>query len=493
MRAVRWLKAAGPVAVAAVAVLVAAGSAYAGPVSVKPAVPHAAPAAGSYPPSPQDWPAYLDGPSHWSYNSADKAITRAEVPELTNKWHFGTGQEFLASPTVADGSVFIGSPDGTFYKLNEVTGHIQARYYIGQQSPPGCEPWGVIDTATVAADPVTHQQMVYVGGPDGYLYALTEANLTLKWKSVVALPTPGKHTYFDWSSPTVSHGNIYIGVSSYCNVPFIRGAVIGYNQSTGQKAGEFYTVPAGHVGASIWSSVAVSPSGYVYASSGNGPDSDPTLGYSESIIKLTPATLNLADSFQVPADQVTTDGDFGASPSYFGNFVGACNKNGIFYALISSTMTVAWQARIGAASDAVPHANCLATPVYNGKDLFFAGPEVTINGRVYRGSVQERNAATGALIWETGLPNGVIGSPTMNGAGVLAVGTFDYTNSANYTYLINAATGKIIRTLVRGMDFAQSVWADGWLFTANSDGVYAWGPKGKSNRPTNVPRLRAGR
>jgi hypothetical protein len=81
---------------------------------------------------------------------------------------------------------------------------------------------------------------------------------------------------------------------------------------------------------------------------------------------------------------VSYDGDFGASPVLFGPYVGACDKNGIFYALKRSTMTLAWQARIGAASDAVPHANCLATPAYNRHDLFFAGPEVTIHGSTYR-------------------------------------------------------------------------------------------------------------
>jgi hypothetical protein len=54
------------------------------------------------------------------------------------------------------------------------------------------------------------------------------------------------------------------------------------------------------------------------------------------------------------------------------------------------------------------------------------------------------------------------------------------------TYLVDAATGKILRTLVHGLDFAQGVFADNWLFTANADGVYAWGaeppPEGPARR-----------
>jgi outer membrane protein assembly factor BamB len=437
------------------------------------------------PPASQDWTGYLGGSRHWSYNSADQAITPAVAHRLVNKWHFGAGQKYLASPTVADGAVYIGSPSGWLYKLNEATGAAEAKTFIGFQQGKGryCKPYGVVDTAAVAPDPSDGQPTVYVGGADGYLYALDAANLALKWKSVVALPEPGGHTYFDWSSPTISHGMIYIGVSSYCDDPLVRGAVFSYSQATGKQLGAFYTVPANDVGGSVWSSVAAGPGGYVYASTGNGPVDDPELGYSESIVMLRPKTLGYAGSFQVPQAEVTHDGDFGSSPLLFGPYVGACDKNGIFYALNRSTMTLAWQAKIGASSSAVPHAACLGTPAYNGHDLFFAGPEVTINGRAYRGSVQERNPATGALVWETGLPNGVIGSPALNGAGVLVVGTWDFTAKANYTYLIGAATGKIIKALVRGMDFAQSVFADGWLFTSNEEGAYAWGPAGKSNLP----------
>ena len=65
----------------------------------------------------------------------------------------------------------------------------------------------------------------------------------------------------------------------------------------------------------------------------------------------------------------------------------------------------------------------------------------------------------------------------MNGGGVIAVGTYDSSSTPNASYLLSARTGRIIRLLVRGTDFAQTVFADGWLFAANSDGVFAWRPK----------------
>lgn len=118
---------------------------------------------------------------------------------------------------------------------------------------------------------------------------------------------------------------------------------------------------------------------------------------------------------------------------------------------------------------------CIAAPVWNGRHLFFATPSATINSKSYRGSVQERDT-DGKLVWTRSLPNGVDSSPTTDGAGVLVVGTYDDTTSTpTETCLIDAASGKLLRNLVAGDDFAQSVFADNWLLTANSNGVYAWG------------------
>ena len=80
--------------------------------------------------------------------------------------------------------------------------------------------------------------------------------------------------------------------------------MIAYSQASGKKLAEFYTVPPGDVGGSVWSSVAVAPSGDLFVSTGNGPPTDQLLGYSESIVELDPRTLSVLGQFQVPAAQV---------------------------------------------------------------------------------------------------------------------------------------------------------------------------------------------
>src|SRR5262249_47641608 len=201
----------------------------------------------------------------------------------------------------------------------------------------------------------------------------------------------------------------------------------------------------------------------------------PLLSYSESILRLAPGTLKLLGRFQVPKSDVKFDSDFGASPTIFGKDVGACDKNGLFYAVRRTTMKLAWKARIGAHSSATTYAQCSAAAIYDGRNLFFAGPAVTIGGTAYRGSVQKRSPATGKIIWQTGLPEGVIGSPSLDGGGVIAVGTFDNGPAPNATYLVSAASGALLSTLAQGSrDFPQTVFAGNWIFSANGSGVYAW-------------------
>jgi outer membrane protein assembly factor BamB len=422
-----------------------------------------------------DWTAYLNGPRHTSYSPAETAITPTTAPDLTLQWHNPLSKGVLASPTVALGAVYIGSRRGWFYKLDEKTGKELDKVYIGRVPTKNCGGLGIISTATVALDPATHRETVYVSSGNGYLYALRASNLSREWRSVIALPSPKVSNYYDWSSPTVANGKIYVGVSSECDKPQIPGGVMAFDQVSGQELARFYTVPKGDIGGSVWSSIGVAPSGDVYATTGNGPNAHPRLGYSESIVKLNPDSLKVLGWFQVPAKEVTPDGDFGASPVFFGRDVGACNKNGIFYALAQSTMRLRWQDTIGVAFGPKGSGQCTAAPVYNGHDLFLGGNETTPGGTVTAaGTVQERVPSTGALVWESPLSDGVIGSPTMDGGGVLAVGTYGGSPEPNETYLIDAADGQVIRTIAQGLDFAQTVFADNWMFGANNNGVYAW-------------------
>jgi outer membrane protein assembly factor BamB len=172
------------------------------------------------------------------------------------------------------------------------------------------------------------------------------------------------------------------------------------------------------------------------------------------------------------------DSDFGGSPSVFASggvqSVGACNKGGFFYVVRVSDMTLRWKRRLAQGSSGGSTA-CLASAVSDGTHLFLASPLTTIDGVDYRGSVRQVDPATGKPVWERGLPGVVIGTPSLNGAGVIAAPIYEFNASLSGTYLLSAADGSILRFLPGGTQFAQPTFAGKFLFTASQNGgVVAW-------------------
>ena len=456
-----------------------------------------------------NWPSYLDGVSHHSRAAKATAITPSNAASLTEAWHFmpdappvaSLGYRLNASPTVYDGVVYIGGNNGTFYALNELTGAVVWQRAIGYINPTGsCGARGITATATVAPDPTTAAPTVYVSSGNGYLYAMDAATGAVTWKSVIHLPVGQAANYYDWSSPTVANQKVYIGVAGSCT-NHVRGAMDAFSQATGKKLATYYTVPAGQVGGSIWSTAAVAPNGDVFVGTGNViAPTPPNEGTSESIVKLSGTRLSQLGAWQLPlADQPSDDDDFGASVSLFSAvlpgtskptaLVGACNKNGVYYALKQDDLAAGpvWQTRIADVNTGNNGmaAACLASTVVNGSDLYVAGTATTIDGTSFPGSIDELDAATGTIVWATGLPSQVYGTPSLDGAGLLAVGTYADGSDPQADYLLDPSTGAIVATASNGdsSQFAQPVFADQYLlFATETAGLYAYEPSGSGAR-----------
>ena len=448
-----------------------------------------------------NWPSYLDGVTHQSHAAGATAITQSNAGELTEAWHFmpaappvaSLGYALNASPTVYDGVVYIGGNNGTFYAIDESTGAVIWQRAIGYvPTTTNCPARGTTSTATVAAAPATGVPTVYVASGNGYLWAMNAATGAVAWKSVTHLPVGDTGNYYEWASPTVANDKIYIGLAG-CNKIHVRGALLAFSQSTGTKLATYYTVPSGEVGGSIWSTAAVASDGDVFVGTGNDiPPTPSNEGTSESILKLNGTTLARLGRWQLPlADQPSDDDDFGASVSLFSAvlpgmttatpMVGACNKNGVYYALKRNDLATGpvWQTRIAAVNtaDNGMAAACLSSTVVNGSSLYVAGTATTINGTSYAGSIDELNAATGEIVWATGLSAPVLGTPSLDGAGVLAVATYGTSPEPEADYLLNPTTGAILATVDNGdsAQFAQPVFADGYLFIAtDTAGLYAY-------------------
>lgn len=437
--------------------------------------------------------------------SAATALTPSTAASASQVWHWqppvisGEPAPVLdASPTVAGGRVYIGAQSGGFYALDETTGAVVWSAQLDTETAVDCTGpgtrLGITSTAAVLPDPVTGTSTVYVSGAR-YLYALDAATGAVTWKTEIGPPDPSEpNAYYNWSSPTVVGGHIYVGLASDCDKPLIRGGVVELDQHAGQVLHTWYSVPAGSIGGSVWSSVAALPNGSnLWVSTGNECSApletcpaNNQIGHSLSIVHLS-SSLSLRQAWQVPTS-AGHNFDFGSSPTLFGESgtpleVGACNKNGLYYALAAKPLgsSPLWADTIGAAQSSA--GTCLASAVWDGRTgaLYIGGDGTTIGGTSYSGSIRQVDPQTGAYIWETPLPCAVLGTPTLDSAGVLAVGTFGpcATGSEPGAYLIDASTGAILTTLPvnSGRVFGQPVFAQKSLFIATeTTGLYDFAP-----------------
>jgi outer membrane protein assembly factor BamB len=408
------------------------------------------------------WPSFLFDPGHSSYNRNATSIGASSIPNLRHTWQWtepltASDRVFHATPVVANGVIYIGSESGNFYAISESTQMVLWSRYFGVTPAAACGSIGITSTATVANDPSTGQT-VYVNAPDGYLYALNATTGATMWRATVDTPSTTQDNYYAWSSPLVANGHIYVGIASECDDPLVPAGIVAFNQATGALLGDWQSIPGGAIGASVWSTPAESTlnDGSIFVTTGNASGTSQPL-YAESIVRLSGNNLSLLDSWQVPLSQQVADADFGGSPTVFTAdingistpMVGACNKNGIYYAFRQNDLHdgPVWQWRMAVPYGTLPNpgGQCDAAALWDGTHLIEGGGNSTvINGVTYQGSVQSLDPATGQPIWQTGLPGEVIGSPTEDGAGIVAAQIFQSNTGQYGIYLLSASTGAIL-------------------------------------------------
>lgn len=120
----------------------------------------------------------------------------AETGDLA--WQYETNAAIYSSPTVVDGTVFIGSDDHRVYALDAETGEKQWEYDTG---------------GFVRASLTVSNGLAFVGSENGLVYALDTETGTVEWETETNR-TGGNARRF--ASPTVADGTLYIG--SYTGV-----------------------------------------------------------------------------------------------------------------------------------------------------------------------------------------------------------------------------------------------------------------------------------
>ncbi len=410
------------------------------------------------------YPSYLGGPAHHSYASNATTITTTNAASATSVWNWspvakgGLNTYLNATPVENNGIIYIGSETGDMYAVTAATGTTKWRKKL---SISNCSSSGIVSSADVAKDPVTGKLTVYVGAADHYLYALNAASGATIWKTLIGQNTSA---YYNWSSPTISHGHIYYGVGTSCGNAGLDGEV-ALDQHTGAVTGRYFTSGSSTVnGATVYTAAAVAPDGSVFVTTGD--DNGASDNDAVAIVKLAGSTLARLAAFQVP-NVAGQNLDFNASPTLWGTMVGACDKNGKFYARNQSDLSAAWTDTLGIPPAQGSLAFCGGSAAYDGSHLFVGADAPTAGAPP--GSIYELDPTTGAVLWETALSSGpVVGSPSLDGAGVLAVPTYNSGGNSGAVYLVKASDGSILRTInyPNGPIFAQPVFADGELLVA---------------------------
>jgi len=430
-----------------------------------------------------DWPQYMTNTFHSSAGQQG-VISPAAVASLHPVWHLPAGNTVDASVTVVGGRAYVAGRNAVVHAVDATTGVVVWQKQLDKGSSTFCPAKGSVGTPAVLPDPVTGKLTVYAAGAHR-LYALDAATGVQRWSRAIGPATAsGAALYFNWSSPTVRGGRIFMGLAANCEAHLIRGGLVSVDQHTGALLRTYFDTPAGTVGGSIWSSAATDGTS-VWVTTGN-PDPDGSAVFrSYSVVRLSAATLAEQDWWTVPEGQ-SADLDFGSSPVLFAAtvsgartlLVGACNKNGIFYAWRRGNLAAGpvWERRLAVGG----FPPCLSSAAVDATSLYVAAGATTVGGVDVPAAVRALNPATGAVRWGRPLPCSVVGTPTVDAVShVLAVPLYRCANPADGgVALFNSTTGAPLRTLPSPSPiFAQPVFAAGRLFVGTEgSGVTAYAP-----------------
>ena len=246
------------------------------------------------------------------------ALKASDIPRLKLKWAFAypAAQRARSQPTVAMGTLFVGSQDGTVYALDPKSGCVKWRFKA---------PFEVRTTIVLshADTPAMRgkRPLAFFGDLTGRAYAIDAQTGKLVWKSIV-----DEHPAVTITGAPVYHeGMLYVPVSSLEEAATVagyecctfRGSVVAYEARTGKQVWKRYTsdtvpVPAGLTktgtrifapsGAAVWNAPTIDPKrGVLYVGTGDNY-SRPSNDRSDAILAIDLKSGALRWSYQIVAE-----------------------------------------------------------------------------------------------------------------------------------------------------------------------------------------------
>ncbi len=429
-----------------------------------------------------DWQTFLFDNTRSSYNPAETIINRTTAAHLKLHWTRTIAAKISAEPIEVNGIAYWGSWDGLEHasRLSDGT-DIWAANLGTTTGSCSTQPNGVASTANISSVPiggVTTAVDFVGGGGNATFYALNATTGAVIWHTVLSTQVGA----YNWSSPAIFNNSVYIGLSSLGDCPLVQGEVLQLDASTGTIQHIFKMVPDGCIGANVWSSPTIDKQlGIVYISSGNEGTCSTTETMADAVVALSTTDLSFVASWQIPAAQQATDGDFGATPTLFmatigtvvHKMVGMIDKNGIYYAFDRTNISAGplWQKSL--AAPAAPYENNISSSAWDGTSLYVSAAKTTINKKSCQGSLRALNPASGAFLWQDCLTLNAL-DPVIAVPGLAEIG---YGTSL---IVVNTSTGQRLFTY-NDKSASSNFWgpgsiSNGVLYAVNKDGkLYAFG------------------
>ncbi|HYH58905.1 MAG TPA: PQQ-binding-like beta-propeller repeat protein [Thermoleophilaceae bacterium] len=411
-----------------------------------------------------EWPHYsgtLDGHRE---QTAEKSITTDNVSELGVAWQMPTpdGGLIHSTPVLAAGCVFFGTELGNVYAVNADTGALVWKQALGE----GREGSNSFQGAGIVGAPAVSGRTVYVGATTpkaSVLSALDRATGKVIWKRVVDKDPGGGLD----SSPVPFKGMVFQAFkgdesSDHSNPGFV--IVDASRKRRGKILVKTHNIPAkdyeeGYRGSSTINTPAVDVKKMlVFAGTGN-PASQKQHPISNSLIKIDAdpdsktfgkilaSARGTSDSYPFPDDIESPvcqseeqwpigrfscaqfDFNFLASPNLWTNsegrqMFGGLQKSGVYTAVYTDTMEIAWQATVG-----VPCLACnLSSTAVDANGIYIA---------VTGGNLFSLNRDTGAVQWATP----VTGTLRYNGVAVANGIVYSLNDAMGALQAFDAANG----------------------------------------------------
>lgn len=131
--------------------------------------------------------------------SGDQHVYALDARTGALKWAFSTGDVVHAAPALANNTVYVGSWDRNLYALDAATGKEKWRYTTGNDTT-------IYNQIGLASSPAVANGMVFVGGRDGKFHAVNEQTGALAW-------THDNRGGWTIASPAVRDGVVYFPTS----------------------------------------------------------------------------------------------------------------------------------------------------------------------------------------------------------------------------------------------------------------------------------------